>query len=119
MIDLLWKLRRRFLETGIPITIVLDNAPYQRCYLVRFTAHLMGIELLFLPPYSPNLNLIERFWKFVKKNVLATKEYATFDEFCSAIESFVQSAHLTHSVELKTLLTLKFQTLPEKTVLAA
>lgn len=119
VIDLLWTLRRRFLLTGIPITVVLDNASYQRCYLVQFTARLMGIELLFLPPYSPNLNLIERFWKLVKKKVIATKDYATFEDFCGAIESFTKQAHITHKEELRTLLTLRFQTLPEKTVVAA
>ena len=51
------------------LTIVLDNARYQRCALVQSLAQSLGIELLFLPAYSPNLNLIERFWKFVKKHV--------------------------------------------------
>ncbi len=46
----------------LPITVVLDNARYQRCLLVQQTACDLGIELLFLPPYSPNLNLIERPW---------------------------------------------------------
>jgi len=48
---------------AVPITIVLDNARYQRCKLVIAKAEELGIELLFLPPYSPNLNLIERLWK--------------------------------------------------------
>jgi len=52
---------------GEKITIILDNAGYQRCYLVREYAVLLDIELLFLPSYSPNLNLIERLWKLVKK----------------------------------------------------
>jgi transposase len=54
-------------SAGVSITIVLDNARYQRCKLVMEKATELGIELLFLPPYSPNLNLIERLWKFVKK----------------------------------------------------
>jgi len=119
VVDLLWKLRKRFLKTGIPITIILDNASYQRCYLVQYTALLMGIELLFLPSYSPNLNLIERFWKLVKKSVLATKEYATFSDFTTAIESFVARAHIDHKDELESLLTLRFQELPEVTKIAA
>ena len=52
-----------------PITVVLDNARYQHCALVKSTAEALGIELLFLPTYSPNLNLIERLWKFTKKKV--------------------------------------------------
>ena len=50
-----------------PITLVLDNARYQRCQLVQNLARELHIELLFLPAYSPNLNLIERLLKFVKK----------------------------------------------------
>jgi transposase len=99
--------------------MVLDNAPYQRCYLVQSAARLMGIELLFLPPYSPNLNLIERLWKLVKKKVLTTREYATFADFCDAIETFTKQAHITHKDELSTLLSLRFQTLPEKTFMVA
>src|SRR5262245_11701522 len=51
----------------VPITVVLDNARYQRCELVQSLARQMGIHLLFLPSYSPNLNLIERLWRFVRK----------------------------------------------------
>jgi Transposase and inactivated derivatives len=54
---------------SIPITVVLDNARYQRCALVQTVAQSLAIEMLYLPPYSPNLNLIERFWRFVKKTV--------------------------------------------------
>ncbi|MBK8184258.1 MAG: transposase [Candidatus Competibacteraceae bacterium] len=50
----------------VPITVVLDNARYQRCRLVQDTAAALNIELLFLPAYSPQFNLIERFWKLVK-----------------------------------------------------
>ena len=49
---------------------MLDNARYQRCALVQDLARSLGIELLFLPSYSPNLNLIERVWRFVRKQVL-------------------------------------------------
>ena len=54
----------------MPITLVLDNARYQKCPIVRELAEKLTIELLYLPPYSPNLNLIERLWKFVKKKCL-------------------------------------------------
>ncbi len=49
------------------ITLILDNAKYQKCRIVTELAQSLNIELLYLPPYSPNLNLIERLWKFVKK----------------------------------------------------
>ena len=53
-----------------PITLVLDNARYQHCALVMDLAKSLNIHLQFLPSYSPNLNLIERLWKFIKKQVL-------------------------------------------------
>lgn len=114
VIEMLWKLRRRFLNTGIPITIILDCARYQKCILVTFMANLMGIELLFLPPYSPNLNLIERYWKFLKKRCLRSKSYDSFECFKKAIGNFIETAHMTYSSELKTLLTWRFQTFEKK-----
>jgi transposase len=50
--------------------LVLDNARYQKGQSVADKAKELGIGLLYLPPYSPNLNLIERLWRFVKKQVL-------------------------------------------------
>src|SRR4030066_1172310 len=61
------------LYVGIPITIFLDNPRYQKCALVMEKAQRLNIELCFLPTYSPNLNLIERMWKFVKKKCLYSK----------------------------------------------
>jgi transposase len=92
-----------------PVTLVLDNARYQRCNLVVEQAKKLGIELLFLPPYSPNLNLIERVWKFTKKHCLNSKYYSDFNLFKNAISSFLSSMHQLHFAQLKTLLTLEFQ----------
>jgi len=63
------------LNLTVPITLVLDNARYQRCALAQELAATLQIELLFLPAYSPNLNLIERLWKFVKKEALYSQYY--------------------------------------------
>ena len=63
------------------MTVILDNARYQRCALVQTVAQTLGIELLYLPTYSPNLNLIERFWKFVKKQCLYSKYYPDSESF--------------------------------------
>ena len=95
---------------GVPITIVLDNARYQRCKLVMAKAEELGIELLFLPPYSPNLNLIERLWKFVKKDVLYSKYYDNFESFKEAITNCLKQTETKHKKALDSLLTLKFQT---------
>jgi transposase len=95
---------------GVPITIVLDNARYQRCALVQSVAQSLGIELLFLPAYSPNLNLNERFWKFVKKRCLYSKYYPDHLCFQQAILACIAQAPDTYQHELESLLTLKFQT---------
>jgi transposase len=96
-------------QANIPITIVLDNARYQKCYLVQACAAALDIELLYLPSYSPNLNLIERLWRFVKKECLYSTYYPTFTEFKQTIDSFIQTAHLKHKAELETLLSWNFQ----------
>jgi transposase len=96
--------------SDLPITLVMDNASYQRSYFVRDLATALGIELLFLPPYSPNLNLIERLWKFVKKQCLYSQYYETFPDFQKAISDCIAEANGVHKEKLSSLLTLKFQT---------
>jgi transposase len=103
----------------LPITVVLDNARYQRCDLVINLAKELNIELLFLPPYSPNLNLIERVWKFTKKHCLNSKYYPKFSEFRDAIDKFLTNMHNAHTTELDTLLTLKFQMFSDEQINAA
>lgn len=98
------------LQLNIPITIVCDNARYQKCKLVQELADSLKIELLYLPSYSPNLNLIERLWKLVKKQCLYSKYYPEFSEFKLAISNFIDTAHQTHKKELSSLFSLKFQT---------
>lgn len=98
------------LGLSIPITLVLDNAKYQKCLVVKELAESLSIELLYLPSYSPNLNLIERLWKLVKKQCLYSKYYPEFSQFKAAISTFIESAHVQHKKELESLLTLKFQT---------
>jgi len=94
----------------VPVTIILDNARYQRCAMVQTLAASLQIELLFLPAYSPNLNLIERLWKFVKKQCLYAKYYPTFDLFSAAIADCLKQTRTTHRKALASLLTLHFQT---------
>ena len=97
------------LKLKVPITLVLDNARYQRCALVQTWARRLDIELLFLPPYSPNLNLIERLWKFVKKECLYAKYYRDFASFTAAIQRCLDDTHTIHKKALRSLLTLNFQ----------
>lgn len=73
---------------GKEIHIVLDNARYQKCKIVQDLAGELGIRLEYIPPYSPNLNLIERAWKFVKGE-LRTKYYDDFTVFCERIDAIL------------------------------
>jgi len=93
-----------------PITLVMDNARYQRCALVQDSAKELGIELLFLPSYSPNLNPIERLWKFVKKEVLNSRHHQDFKKFQAAIDGCLAEMPTKHKGKLATLLTHNFQT---------
>jgi transposase len=100
-----------------PITLVLDNARYQRCALVQSLARSLRIELLFLPSYSPNLNLIERLWKFVKKECLASRTLPTYEAFTQTIDESLNNLRSKHKEQMITLLTLNFQTLDDEPVL--
>lgn len=112
--DLLRQLARRF--TDLPITLVLDNARYQRCHFVQDLARQLGIELLFLPSYSPNLNLIERLWKFVKKQCLYSHYYEKFADFKQAIVNCLAEVSGQYKEQLSSLLSLKFQTFENVTL---
>ena len=86
--DLLGKVAIEY--AGKPVYIVLDNARYQKCAIVAELATQLGINLVYIPPYSPNLNLIERLWKHVKSK-LRTKYYDNFNAFQEKIDSIVSS----------------------------
>jgi len=107
VIELLSKLS--LLHPEGTVKVILDNAAYQRCYWVRSFASLIGIELIFLPSDSPNLNLIERYWKFLKKKCLYNQFYGDFESFCHAIDSCIAKGCNEYREELKTLMTFKFQ----------
>ena len=96
-----------------PITLVLDNARYQKCQAVQALAAALGIELLYLPSYAPNLNLIERLWKFVKKECLGSRVLPTYEAFTQAIDDCLANLNTRHKHQMKTLLNLKFQLFDE------
>jgi transposase len=102
---------------GVPITGILDNARYQRCKRVQAVAPEFGMELRFLPTYSPNLNLIERFWRFVKKPCLYSQYYPDSTTFQQAILTCIQQAPTSHKEAFKQLLTLRFQTFQQVPIL--
>ena len=119
--DTMCELLRKIAALGLsgPITLVLDNARYQHCALVINLAATLHIQLQFLPSYSPNLNLIERLWKFIKRDVLYGRHYNTFAEFCAAIDGCLDNIPTKHHDKLQTLMTHNFQQFNPATFLAA
>ena len=92
------------------IYCVLDNARYYRNKDVTEFLEDSKIEFLFLPPYAPNLNLIERVWKFLKKKILANRYYESYLEFKKAcLDFFKKRSWKKFRAELETLLAPNFQ----------
>jgi transposase len=112
LIEFLKLLKEKFANK--PIAIILDNARYQHCFVVTTFAKSLGIHLLFLPPYSPNLNIIERLWKFTKKKILYAKYYDKPQLFHQEIQNFFKEINQKFKTELSTLLSLKFQFFDDK-----
>jgi len=67
----------------------------------------LGIRILYLPPYSPNLNPIERLWKFMKKKVTANRYFEEFGDFKKTLMEFFRGIRKYRS-ELETLITDNF-----------
>lgn len=107
------------LPLGVPITLVMDNARYQRCRLVQELAVTLKIELLFLPSYSPNLNLIERLWKFTKKEVLNSRHQNSFADFRREIDQCLDELSTTYRTKIASLMTLRFQSFANVSMLGA
>jgi len=117
LVQLIERTNRR--RKRIPITLVLDNARYQRNALVQEVADELGIELLFLPSYSPNLNLIERYWRLIKKEALYGRYYANFAAFQAGIEEAMRKLRHEKEDKVISMMTLKFQTFENVSVQAA
>lgn len=90
------------------ITMIMDNAAYNRSWKVTDLAKKLNIKLFYLPPYSPNLNPIERLWKFMKRNVLYNQYYEKFNEFESACMMFFRGIR-KFKTELESLITDNFK----------
>jgi transposase len=105
--ELLGKLDEAY--PGEVITMVMDNARYQRNKKVFAEAERLGIELLFLPSYSPNLNLIERVWRLVKAKCLRNRHFKDFTNFRATIDEFIDSLAAENHSSLKSLVTENFQ----------
>lgn len=90
------------------IIIISDNARYYRNKYLTEWIKCTKITQLFLPPYSPNLNLIERLWRFLRKKVIDTGFYRTKELFREAINGFFKNI-ADYKAELETLMSLNFR----------
>lgn len=72
------------------INVIWDNAGYHRDGSVQEFAENLGINLHYLPPYSPNLNPIERLWKIMHEHISYNKYYERFSDFKDAIINFLK-----------------------------
>lgn len=108
ILELIRKIGRQY--PADEITLVMDNARYQYNRRVWELAKDLNMELLYLPPYSPNLNLIERVWRLVKSKCLRNKYYEDFATFRGEIDKFLDSLSRENKHLMSSLLTEKFQT---------
>ena len=115
--DLLRKLAEKHAEEIV--TLFLDNARYQKCRVVQELARKLKIELIYLPSYSPNLNLIERLWRHVKHQVLYSRYYDSFPKFKAAIMDCIDSTQSRDKKQAKSLFSLKFQIIEKSQILNA
>lgn len=93
---------------GRTVHLILDNARYQKCMAVMELAEQLDIVLNYIPPYSPNLNLIERLWRFVKGE-LRSKYYDDFAIFQQRIDSIIESTSKENKVRISKLIGQKVQ----------
>ena len=77
------------------------------------------LESLFLPSYSPNLHLIERLWRFTKRQTAYGRYHPTFAAFRSAVQDVLDRVPTTHAEKLASLMTLNFQEFDNVSFLAA
>ena len=113
--DLLRKLAMKHANEAV--TLFLDNARYQKCKIVTELAAQLKIELIYLPAYSPNLNLIERLWRHVKQQVLYSRYYDSFPKFKTAITDCINASQLPEKKSLRSLFSLKFQIIEKSQIL--
>lgn len=106
-------------HAGEEVVLFLDNARYQKCAIVFALAKDLGITLIYLPSYSPNLNLIERLWRHVKQEALYSRYYDSFTNFKAAIMECINEIQSGNEKPLSSLFSLKFQIIEKANILNA
>jgi len=103
----LTSIRERYSDVS-RIHLILDNAGYHKSRDMLDFAESLRIKIHYLPPYSPNLNPIERVWKIMRERVMYNRYYARFIDFTEAIRGFFSNINQYKPV-LKTRITDNFQ----------
>jgi len=111
MIEFPVSLRAKFPDKK-KIYLIFDNASYNHARKVKAEALKQNIILDYLPPYSPNLNPIERLWKFVRKEFFKDKYRDTFATFCQQLADFFTNID-QYRAQLASLLTENFELVPD------
>ncbi|MEM6339493.1 MAG: IS630 family transposase [Pseudomonadota bacterium] len=114
---LTWLRTKIYKNMDKPIYMIMDNARYQHCKLVKQTAQKLNIILEFLPGYSPNLNVIERLWKYLKK-IIAGKYCQSQQTFFQTVVNLIKSLNKKeHQDKLWKLLNPQFQQFEKSQIL--
>ncbi|GAB0632695.1 hypothetical protein DZ11F45_46140 [Escherichia coli] len=82
------EIRKVYPDYNQKIHVILDGAGYHRSQLVKDWAEVVNIRLHYLPPYSPNLNPIERMWKLMNEHARNNRYFSSTREFREAISVF-------------------------------
>ncbi|OHD52158.1 MAG: hypothetical protein A2096_14740 [Spirochaetes bacterium GWF1_41_5] len=99
---------------GETIWVYTDNARYNHSKKVKEYLTTTKVKLVYLPAYSPNLNLIERLWRLLKRSVIANTYYEHFDDFRVACMRYLRRRDPPFKKTLDRLMTENFQTFPAK-----
>lgn len=75
------------------MAIILDNARIHHARLLDpFLKEMNGrLQLVYLPPYSPQLNVVEGLWKWLKSDVINNVFYHTVEEIRESVKAFMEN----------------------------
>lgn len=110
VIDLLKDIKVKYSDKK-NIHLIVDNGSYYTSKAVKEKAFQLGITMTYLPPYSPNLNPIERLWKYMNEKVRNNRFFSSAKEFRESILSFFKDDWHTLSTGLETRINDNFQIL--------
>ena len=92
------------------IYLVCDNARYNRHRRLLDWSADKRVEFVYLPTYWPNLNLIERLWRFLRQRIINSTYYEKYASFREAVAGFLEHAE-AYRAELERLMVLNFRTI--------